>query len=64
MVTHKTSELQVGDRVLVPWGFDEVVGRVVEVWGEPAEHVRVALELQEDEEPEVLLLNPRLVKRA
>lgn len=62
-MTQRISDWQVGDRVLVPWGLDEVVGEVVEVWGEPPAHVRVALELQEDEEPEVLLLNPRLLKR-
>jgi primosomal protein N' len=53
--------LQVGDRVLVPWGLGEVEGEIVEVWGEPPAHVRVALELEDDEEPEVLLLNPRIL---
>jgi hypothetical protein len=50
-----------GDRVTVPWGFEEVVGEVVEVWGDPVAHVRVALQLEEGEPPEVLLLNPDVV---
>ena len=59
----KTSGLRVGDRVRVPWGLGEVLGEVVEVWGDPPAHVRVALEFVEDEVPEVLLLNPTIVTR-
>lgn len=59
---HKS--LNVGDRVVVLWGLDDVSGRVVEVWGDPVSHVRVELDLGEGEEPEVLLLNPRIVHRA
>jgi hypothetical protein len=63
-VVEQRKSLKVGDRVVVPWGLDEVNGRVVEVWGEPATHVRVELDLGEGEEPEVLLLNPNIVHRA
>lgn len=59
-----SNNLEVGDRVTVPWGVDEVTGRVVEVWGDPPAHVRVELDLGEGEEPEVLLLNPNVVHRA
>ena len=55
--------LHVGDRVKVPWGLDEVEGEIVEVWGDPPAHVRVALDLEADAEPEVLLLSPTIVKR-
>lgn len=55
--------LRVGDRVVVPWGLEEEVsGRVIEIWGDPPAHVRVELDL-DDNEPEVLLLNPSVVKR-
>ena len=63
MVNHSLA-LRVGDDVLVPWGLDEVHGRVVEVWGDPPTHVRVELDLGDDEEPEVLLLNPSVVHKA
>lgn len=55
--------LRSGDRVMVPWGMDEIMGTVLEVWGSPPAHVRVALELEANEEPEVLLLNPRVVRK-
>lgn len=59
-----SSDVQVGERVLVPWGLDEdVEGTVVEVWGNPPAHVRVALQLEENEEPQVLLLNPKILTR-
>lgn len=51
----------IGDRVRVPWGADQVEGDIVEVWGDPPAHLRVALELEEDESPEVLLLRPNIV---
>lgn len=60
----KSEGLHVGDRIWVPWGrADRVFGTVVELWGDPPAHVRVALELEEDEAPEVVLLNPSVVKR-
>lgn len=63
-MVNKSDALHVGDRVWVPWGFDDrVEGTVVELWGDPPAHVRVALELEEDQAPEVVLLNPRVVKR-
>lgn len=65
MVSTNDQGLHVGDRVTVPWGLDdEVLGIIIEIWGSPPAHVRVALELEEDEEPEVLLLNPRVVRKA
>jgi primosomal protein N' len=63
LVEHR-KPLRVGDRVVVPWGVDQVKGRVVEVWGDPATHVRVELDMGEGEEPEILLLNPNVVRRA
>lgn len=42
---------------------DHVRGEVIEVWGDPPQHVRVAVEIEEDEEPEVLLLNPKILTR-
>ncbi|MFP5322249.1 MAG: hypothetical protein ACLGIC_10435 [Acidimicrobiia bacterium] len=51
----------IGGRVRVPWGADQVEGEIVEVWGDPPAHLRVALELEEDEAPEVLLLRPNIV---
>jgi hypothetical protein len=40
-----------------------VKGRIVEIWGDPPAHIRVALELEEGEEPEVLVLSPAIVNR-
>lgn len=63
-MVNKSDTFHVGDRVSVPWGLgDRVYGTVVEVWGDPAAHMRVALELEDDQAPEVVLLNPSLVKR-
>lgn len=60
----KSDTLKIGDRVTVPWGLDEDVdGRVVDIWGDPPDKVRVELDLGDEEEPEVLLLNARIVKR-
>jgi primosomal protein N' len=58
-----TQQLKVGDRVKVPWGFEDLTGVVTEVWGDPPAHVRVALVVEEGEEPEVLLLNPSVVSK-
>ena len=57
------TQLKVGDEVIVPWGLDEdVPGRIVEVWGNPPTHVRVEVNLGEDDHP-VLLLSPDIVER-
>jgi hypothetical protein len=64
VVSTKDDGLHVGDRVKVAWGSDEVLGTITEIWGSPPAHVRVALELEEDEGPEVLLLNPEVVRKA
>ena len=63
-MVNRSLTLRVGDDVLVPWGLDEVRGRVVEVWGDPPSHVRVELDLGDGEAPEVLLLNPSVVHKA
>jgi len=64
VVRTKHEGLHVGDRVKVLWGTDEVLGTITEIWGSPPAHARAALELEEDEEPEVLLLNPDVVRKA
>lgn len=51
----------IAGRVRVPWGADQVEGEIVEVWGAPPAHLRVALSLEEDDAPEVLLLRPNIV---
>lgn len=59
--------LKPGDRIVVPWGLKTVEGSVVEVWGTPAAHVRVALELGGPESPEdivTILLSPSLIELA
>lgn len=43
-------KLRVGTPVVVPWGRGEVHGEVLEVWGEPARHVRVRLHLGQPSE--------------
>lgn len=51
-------QFHIGQTVRIPWGVaDEVEGTVVEVWGDPVQHVRVAVRL-DDEEQAVLLLAP------
>ena len=44
----------------MPWGLDDLEGKIVEVWGDPPAHVRVRLHLEGDDgtEPVVLLLAP------
>lgn len=62
-----TRQLRVGDRVKVPWGLErEVDGEIVEVWGDPPLHVRVQLELAEDDGAErgTLLLAPSVLTAA
>lgn len=57
-------ELKVGDSILVPWGLDEPLeATVVEVWGDPAHHVRVQLSVGEaDGEPgPVILVSPDIL---
>lgn len=52
-----TPNLTVGMKVQVPWGLErEVDGTVLEVWGDPPQHVRVELHLEGEDEPMVLLL--------
>lgn len=60
-------ELRVGDRVKVPWGLRrEVDAEIVEIWGDPPQHVRVQLDLAEDDgaEPVTLLLAPSVLTAA
>lgn len=58
-------EFYVGQRVRVPWGLaPDVDGEVVEVWGHPAQHVRVKLALDEGSEPVVILLSPSVLSAA
>lgn len=60
-------QLTVGSTVRVPWGLeDDVEGTVVEVWGDPPVHVRVQLNLPDDDdsEPVVLLLSPSVLTAA
>ena len=44
---------QIGQRVRVPWGLEEVEGTIVAVFG-PAQrrYVRIALELSDSDEPD------------
>ena len=51
----------------MPWGIDRVVaGTVVDVWGDPPEHVQVQLEFDDPnpDGPVVLLLAPSMVQAA
>lgn len=61
MVTKAHNTLKVGDRVLVPWGQEDLEADVIEVWGDPPAHVRVALHIEDCDEPEYLLLNPSVI---
>jgi chromosome segregation ATPase len=46
MVTDNRQKLAVGDAVMVPWGLDELRGRVLEMYGEPgSERAVVAVEV-------------------
>lgn len=57
-----------GDRVLVPWGLgDPVPATVVEVWGDPAVHLRVRLEpvdADDSDEPVIILISPDVLEAA
>jgi hypothetical protein len=63
-----SEKLKPGSVVYVPWGLEgRVRGHVLEVWGDPPDHVRVELELKgedDSEEPVVLLLSPSVVEAA
>lgn len=60
-----TNELRVGAAVRVPWGLDrEVEGKIVEVWGDPPQHVRVEMFLDGDDEPVIVLLAPSMLTAA
>jgi hypothetical protein len=60
--------LKPGDKVSVTWGLEgKARGTVLEVWGDPPQHVRVELVVpgaDEHEEPAVLLLSPDVVEAA
>jgi hypothetical protein len=59
--------LRVGATVRVPWGLDrDVLGTIVEVWGDPPTQVRVKLDLESDDdsEPVVILLSPSTLSAA
>jgi hypothetical protein len=62
------AQLKVGDTVLVPWGLQgDVAGRIVDVWGDPPQHVRVELTFKDDDEgaaPTTLLLGASVVRAA
>lgn len=65
MVTKAEQHLRVGDSVMVPWGLDEQLpAEITEVWGDPPQQVRVALLLEDDEEPTYLLLSSSVVSLA
>lgn len=53
-------KVKVGDTVFVPWGHNKSLpARVLEIWGDPASHIRVMLmdmDMDEDEDPFILLL--------
>jgi hypothetical protein len=56
MVKDGQSKLQVGDVVLVPWGLgNPLKGKVLEVWGDAAGHVRIKV-MAEGAHPMFLLL--------
>lgn len=61
-------KLEVGDEVRVPWGSDRsVAATILEVWGDPPQHVRVMLHLDgsdEGEEPIVILVSPAVLTAA
>jgi hypothetical protein len=50
LVSSVARKLRAGMRVLLPWGLDTVEGSVLEVWGDPPKHARVAVELSESDE--------------
>jgi hypothetical protein len=60
--------LRIGDTVLVPWELsDPVPAKVLEIWGDPPEHVRVQLTFNGDDpdsDPVVLLLSPASLQAA
>jgi hypothetical protein len=64
MTEHK---LKQGMRVRVLWGLDTVEGTILEVWGDPPQHVRIALELGGPDKPDdivPLLLSPSVIEEA
>lgn len=62
----RTLKLKPGAHVVVPWGVANTrSGVILEVWGDPATHVRVKLEpLPGDDEYSVLLLRPAVLLSA
>lgn len=63
-----TDQFKVGDTILVPWGLGHpVTATIVEIWGDPAEHLRVQLHFEdsdEDDDPSVILISPGSVLSA
>jgi hypothetical protein len=65
VVNVTAQDFYVGQKVRVPWGrAPDVDGEVVEVWGRPAQHVRVKLALDEGTEPIIILLSPSVLRAA
>lgn len=59
------SNVKVGDKVRVPWGFgNPVVGEIVEVWDDTQAHIRVSLQFEDEEESVILLLTRSAVEAA
>ena len=57
MVKPKDRRLKVGDPVLVPWGLAKPLSRrVIEVWGDPDDHVRIKVMFDGDDEPMFFLV--------
>ena len=50
MVKAEGRRFEVGDAVLVPWPGEPLKGEVIEVWGDPDDHVRVIVRF-EDRDP-------------
>jgi hypothetical protein len=60
-------KLKIGSVVIVPWGVNRFVrAKVVDVWDDPDEHIRIQLELDydEDEDPIVILVSSSRVTAA
>jgi hypothetical protein len=50
MVKAEGQRFEVGDVVLVPWGVaTQLTGEIIEVWGDPEDHVRVVIRFERDE---------------
>jgi hypothetical protein len=59
------SDLKVGDKVRVPWGFgDPVEGEIIEIWDDSQAHIRVLIQFEDEDEPFILLLTRSAVEAA